>query len=680
MASPILFIYAVFHLNLAYSSIEEEDRRKVLERCYWPLLHLVRKYSLPFGIEATGYTLEVAADLDPAWLDELKALTSGRGGPGEFIGSGYAQLIGPLVPAWVNAANLRLGHQTYQRLLGQKPQIALVNEQAYSAGLIGHYLDAGYRAIITEWDNPASCHPDWNPNWRYLPQIACGQGGREIPLIWNKSIAFQKFQRYAHGDLELSDYLDYLDKHLADQPRAFPLYGNDVEIFDFRPGRYHTEAPLSQTESEWERLAQLFECLLADGRLKFIKPSQVLEMMPLAGAGNRLRLESPEQPAPVKKQGKYNLTRWAVTGRDDLGINTVCWRIYKALRENLATASDDEWRELCFLWSSDFRTHITEKRWAAYRDRLQGFAEKVRAAEEKRKETSPLEKKNLLFHHQGSQPAASSRVEHTGRYLLVETDTLVLKLNIRRGLAFDGLWFKGVSDRPLVGTLPHGYYDDISLGADFYTGHLVLEAPGQPKVADLNPVEPLIEQSELGIEISAEVGTPLGLVKKSILAYRKVPMVAIEYCLAWKSLPSGSLRLGHITLNPEAFERSSLFFRTHNGGFEWERFNLTEAAGGFDHGKPISFLVSASQGLGLTEEVVELGDSQRSLLIEVDKTAAALIGLITYRPVGQSYFYRLSLSAREMDETRSEEERPGTKEVISAFRLRIRAGCAPSSG
>ena len=55
-------------------------------------------------------------------------------------------------------------------------------------------------------------------------------------------------------------------------------------------------------------------------------------MMKAPGAGNRLRLESPGQPIPVKKQGKYNVTRWAVTGRDDLGINTSCWRIYEALR------------------------------------------------------------------------------------------------------------------------------------------------------------------------------------------------------------------------------------------------------------------------------------------------------------------------------------------------------------
>ena len=76
---------------------------------------------------------------------------------------------------------------------------------------------------------------------------------------------------------------------------------------------------------------------------------------------------SADEPIPVKKQGKYNLTRWAVTGRDDLGVNTDCWRAYERLRDDPA-ADDDSWRELCYLWSSDFRTHITDKRWAAYRE------------------------------------------------------------------------------------------------------------------------------------------------------------------------------------------------------------------------------------------------------------------------------------------------------------------------
>ena len=53
-----LDVFALFHLNLAFSSIEEEQRQAVIDRCYWPLLRLPDMIGAPVAIEATGYTLE----------------------------------------------------------------------------------------------------------------------------------------------------------------------------------------------------------------------------------------------------------------------------------------------------------------------------------------------------------------------------------------------------------------------------------------------------------------------------------------------------------------------------------------------------------------------------------------------------------------------------------------------
>jgi len=641
----MLQLYTIFHLNLAYSSIEEEQRPEVIRCCYWPLLRLAREYNLPLGIEASGYTLEEVATIDPGWIEELRRLT-GEEGICEFVGSGYSQTIGPLVPAEVNVANLRVGNQVYEHMLGFRPEIALVNEQAYSAGLVQHYIDAGYRAISTEWDNPYRWHPEWNSEWRYLPQVACGQHGEEIPLIWNKSIAFQKFQRYAHGEMELDEYMDYLKKKLLATPRAFSLYGNDVEIFDFRPGRYHTEAVL-QEDGEWQRIGRIFETLLADSRCQFIRPGQVLELMQVPGASNRLHLESPEQPIPVKKQEKYNITRWAVTGRDDLSINTACWRIFESLKANPAS-NDDDWRELCYLWSSDFRTHITEKRWIAYRERLLAFENKIGSVKVRQPTFAFMSSvSDGVVENAAVLPCA--QVERKGRYLTVETGTVKVRLNCSRGLAIDGLSFKDVSDEPLVGTLHHGYYDDISLGADFYTGHLIFESNGQSKVTDLSPVEPKVEDNAACTKISGSISTPLGLLHKNIWVFHELERLDLEYRLDWELIPLGSLRIGHITLNPKAFEYDTLFYLTHNGGKEPEKKSLF--ANNIDHGTPFSFLVSASQGVGITEGMIELGDAQNRLRIEVDKTTAALIGLITSRQVKNTYFCRLAFSIRETDET-----------------------------
>ena len=96
-----LHLYNFFHLNLAYSAIEEEDRPRVIERCYWPLLRLAQRRGLPFGIELSGYTLETIAAIDPDWVRDLASLVND--GPCELIGCGYAQIIGPLVPPQVTS-------------------------------------------------------------------------------------------------------------------------------------------------------------------------------------------------------------------------------------------------------------------------------------------------------------------------------------------------------------------------------------------------------------------------------------------------------------------------------------------------------------------------------------------------------------------------------------------------
>jgi len=654
----MLQLYCIFHLNIAYSSIEEEQRSEVIQRCYWPLLRLARKYDLPFGIEASGYTLEAIAAIDPAWVEELRRLT-GDEGICEFIGSGYAQIIGPLVPAEVNAANLRLGNQVYEHMLGFRPDIALLNEQAYSAGLVQHYIDAGYRAIVMEWDNPYRCHPEWNPEWRYFPQIVCGQHGEEIPLIWNNAIAFQKFQRYAHGEIELGEYREYLCGHLADRPRAFSLYGNDVEIFDFRPGRYHTEASLHE-DGEWVRIGLLFEALLNDTSFKFVRPDQVLELMEAPGAGNRLHLESPEQPIPVKKQEKYNITRWAVTGRDDLGINTACWRIFESLKVNPA-ANDDYWRELCYLWSSDFRTHITEKRWKAYSDRINKMNRINKEHESCKSRLSSQEKPiRMRLIQAGAQKndplpemPPNVHVERDKSYLTVETDTIKIRLNSRRGLAIDALWFKDISEEWLCGTLHHGYYDDINWGADYYTGHLVLESPGYRRITDLEPAEEVAvayEQATESVRIQAEILLDCGKLYKTfrINSHGDQPYVDIDYQLNWSKPMAGSLRLGYITINPEAFSQPNLFYATHNGGRELEYFKMTEPV---NHGKSVSFLVSAKQVIGCTGSIIKLGDHRHHINVTVDKSASALAGMLNYQKVGNSYICRLIWSAMEMDDT-----------------------------
>ena len=361
-AGSALQVFAFFHLNLAFSSIEEERRAAVIAHCYWPLLRLAERIG-PLGLEMSGYTLEEIAARDPAWIAAAKDLIAA--GRIELIGSGYSQMIAPLVPARVTAENLRLGLEAYQKYLGVRPKLALVNEQAYASGLVPLYRDAGFDGLIMDFDNPAAAHPEWHPETQFLPQRAMGPDGQTIALLWSNTTLFQQMQRLAHGDIALGSYAAFVRGKHGDTPRALCLYASDAEIFDFRPGRFRTEEKLSHV-SEWAKLEQGFAAVIADGAI-MTAPSKIFSLKSAPHAGQSLSLESPACPVPVKKQRKYNLARWAVTGRDNTAINAACQRIYEGM---LADEANANWKELCYLWASDFRTHLTEKRWTALCARL----------------------------------------------------------------------------------------------------------------------------------------------------------------------------------------------------------------------------------------------------------------------------------------------------------------------
>jgi hypothetical protein len=617
-----LHLFAVFHLNLAFSSVEEADRAAVIERCYWPLLTLATNNG-PIGIEATGYTLEEIERRDPAWIACLRNLI--RSGKAELVGSGYAQLIGPLVPAKVVAANLRIGNGIYSDLLGAQPKLALVNEQAYSGGIAAHYLDAGYTALLMDWDNPAAAHPEWPAELRYAPQRAIGADGREIALLWTNTVAFQKLQRYVHGDIDLDDYLAFVAGRRGSSPRALCLYASDGEIFDFRPGRYRSEEKLSQ-ESEWARLSAALSMLHDKKGMALMAPSEALGHMPPDGPP--LRLETPSQPVPVKKQRKYNLTRWAVTGRDDIAINAACERIYRALVQN--GAEGDDWKTLCRLWASDFRTHITQSRWKTFCAEL----EAIEARLDIRTPVFPILPQAKTVHE---------------RFVDIMTPAVSARLDRRRGLAVQ--WLAFGDDIPIAGGLPHGHFDDIALQADWYTGDCVFEQPGEAKVTDLEWAETRLGRDALGNTlVIGRIETPLGPIEKSLRFHADAPRLDFDIAFHWEQWGKGSLRLGHVTLLPQAFDWQRLTLTTHNGGFVPEQFALHGER--VEHGAPVSFLVSASSGLGMTEGWVEISDGARGLRVEIDRQTAPLLGLLTHREAGGSLFCQLQLSMLELDDTR----------------------------
>ncbi|WP_320172164.1 glycoside hydrolase [Maridesulfovibrio sp.] len=619
-------LFAIFHLNLMFSSIPEENRTMVIDLCYRPLLRVCEEYGFPLGIEASGITLEIIRDLAPDWIEKLRTLLAQ--GRAEFIGSGYGQVIGPLVPASVVRANQEIGMRTYEEILGTRPAIALVNEQAWSAGLVEHYIAAGFRGVFMDYDNPARFN-HWDRQVQHLPQRAKGTSGESIPIIWSRSMVFQKLQRFVHGETELDGYLAYMES-LGTGDGWLPVYGNDAEIFDYRPERYRSEAEFGKT-SEWELLRTAFEALRERGHI-FHLPSAVLNDLDKDGAGQVLSLCTAEQPVPVKKQNKYNLTRWAVSGRNDFFMNSLCRAVAAGLEETDPSPETDAYRkELCFCWSSDFRTHITEKRFAEAEKRLHALAESVGATV-----------------REPSFEVCGDRLETGKRLLPVCTGNTSVVLNTVRGLAIHEASFKGHSDKPVFGTLEHGYFDDIGLGADFYSGHMVMEGPGSPKDTDLVRIIPRLMDTPEFIQISCEIPIHQGILDKAVRIHKKTQRIDVLHRFRLDCRPNGYIRLGHITLLTSEMDRDSLFYATENGGKE-EIFPLSGKS--FDHSNNVSFLVSSSQAAGMTGSRLVIGEKKAAIEISPLISEHAFIAMVTCRPAEPSPFVRVAFSMQEMDET-----------------------------
>lgn len=634
----------------------------MIARCYWPLLNMASKHKVPIGIEASGYTLERINILCPDWIVNLKELIKKK--LVSFVGCGYAQIIGPIVPYEVNKKNLEIGNQVYDKILGNHPQIALINEQAYSSGLVPLYLEEGFRAIIMEWDNPFRANPEWLPEWRYHHQLAKGANNRSIPVIWNKSVSFQKLQRYAHGESTLTEYLSYLRGHIGEKPRFFPIYGNDVECFDFRPGRFMTEADL-QKEGEWNRIDDLLYQLASEKEIKWVSLEQVLEERRSNNCGLELHLSSSQFPIPVKKQEKYNVMRWALTGRDDLGINTRCWKIYDSIK-SVENNHYHLWKDLCFLWSSDFRTHITEKRWKKYLEKLRVVESELGLDQFKTKSQTQFTKSETHFD-----------CEHTkkteGRSVELKAGGLELSLDCKKGLSLSYFTDTAVHPEPLLRTIPHGYFDDITWANDYYCGHLVVETPGKPKITDLVKVTPTLTEENDFIMADGIISSQELNCQKSWRFDVRERSVELQLKGSVTKFLVGSARIGFLNLNPDVFDSKTLYFATHNGGPNMEYFPVNSSP--INHGEAVSFLVSAQQGLGVTGNIVEIGDNKKALTITVDKSKCCVMGMVRFVKVRDKFLFRLCFSLQEVDDTSKPKD-----QLDFEFSMKIQAKDKRASG
>jgi hypothetical protein len=321
--------------------------------------------NIKFGLEFTADTLEKIKKVDYTFIDKVKDLHNK--GKCEFIGSGMSQAIFPLIPMEANIKNLGIGNKVYKNILEVIPETAYINEQTYSDGIAEIYDINNYKNLIMEFNN-VDLFNKYPKEYRYQSH-KIKAGNNKLNMVWNNSIAFQKIQRYAFGTITLEEYLNYLYKQYdKDEERVFCLYGSDLEIFDYKPGNHDLKYN-NHNMIEIERWYKLFEVLNNSSEFEFILPKEAAHKY---NSNRTITLSTAQYPIVCKKQPKYNVVRWAVSGLQNTKINTECNRIFNDI--NMLTKfnmdNDELWKDLSILFGSDYRTNTTESKFSEYYELL----------------------------------------------------------------------------------------------------------------------------------------------------------------------------------------------------------------------------------------------------------------------------------------------------------------------
>jgi hypothetical protein len=627
--------FQVYHLNLAFSSIPTQARGDVIKQCYWPLLRMAKDLHIPVGIELTGWTLQQILQIAPDWVSQFKSMLQSQ--QCELIGSGWTQLIGPLVPAEVNEWNQKLGLEAYESILGIRPNLVLVNEMAYSTSLVNLYSQAGYSGMIMDRDNVRlALDLDHHPA-SIAPTHALGHDGLSFPVLWSDSILFQRLQRVVHGDIPVSEYLDYLRQRADGSIPILPIYCNDAEIFDYRPGRFSNEAKL-HPEGEWVRMQRVLTQLRQQIGVQWVAPSLALTIQNEGRSILAKTLSSAAHPIPVKKQAKYNINRWAVTGRDDLWLNTTCHRLCQQLLL-LEDHSPSSWRELCEFWASDLRTHITTDRWSEMLARLSRFENSLPMVAPVAPQPAPAATASKVEINQGEE----------GILWNIETGSIQLVLNARRGLTLKSLAFKSQAFAPIIGTLPQGYFESIELGADYYSGGVLIEIPeGRLRFTDLEWVTPEILQTDTKVIIKASLNLGSGRLIKIITLNRQKEEILMSYEFVDWERPIGIVRVGILTLLPDAVNLP-LTLHCQNGGHKPEQFVIESP---FSHIHPASAFVSSTSAIGATNGKMSIVDAKGlGFQVTWNPASCAAVPMMKHLTTTTSHLTRLSFSLCELDDT-----------------------------
>lgn len=706
-----LYLYAVFHGNLNYSSIPPESYHEIIDNCYWPILDTVNEFNFKTGIEFPIATLDKIQKIDPLFINELKKSIKNK--KCEIICSGQEQVVFPLVPEDVNKINLRLAHDEIAKRFGINCKTAYINEQLFSLGLIPLYYDEDFKNIITVWEWTEKISS--NNQEKFYPRKISFKN-KHLNVIWNSYVAYQTFQKYIDGKIDKRDYLQYIIQHKKKQDSCFPFYGSDMEIFHYK----NPVLRLSGDGKELQRFHQILSEIERNSDLEFVLPNQIIKkFIP----SKKIILHSAKFAISEKKPNT-TITRWATCGRDNSKTNSICYQLLKKIRilnsfDKNSKKNNLQISKLIDCWASDYRTHTIESKYHHFHNLVQSLQSNL---DKQLLQKKQIISKNIKTHElvifnpndydwQGipyelklhfqpdtifesfgifiNNDEIPSQIEDTKFYknkslrsatLVFEpivkkkskiaitikskklrsvskkksltnfaTSNVKISFLEKKGGAISELIFPKIETKPFIRFFNFNEFSK-KFPSEFFSGQIIVVDRNGKKFTDLKNTEIYFEEALTPIrsKLFCNLELPFGHLTKIFYAYENHPRLDIKYIFNFNEFRPAIFRVGILTLNPDVFNKNSLSYSTNNGG-KLEYFKLGNQS--ITQDKSIIHGLSSQGCLGSTEGIMDVGDDKKGLSVFTDKSLWYSVSMINYHPIGKRFFYRISNSVSELDDT-----------------------------
>lgn len=146
------------HANIQYSQLAPEKRAWVIKNCYGKLFDLVERKGYRIAFEASGYTIDEIAKLEPEVTEKLKKLIENH--QIEPVASPYTHFMVSNVPKKLCVYALKHSVDAWEKVTGVRPVIGWNPECSWNSDVPDIYKEAGLEGLVMDADSFYLSFPD----------------------------------------------------------------------------------------------------------------------------------------------------------------------------------------------------------------------------------------------------------------------------------------------------------------------------------------------------------------------------------------------------------------------------------------------------------------------------------------------------------------------------------------